>query len=365
MVTTPDQIRGSAKNMLRTVFERIPGCQIMEDRSEFPDDKGAEYWEKIRKPDGTEQILIAAICSPGHPRFIRVALDRLYRLAEKHPGAARMVIAPYISPQAATLCHRENAGYLDLSGNCRLSLGSVYLERTGSANAHLIRRDQRSLYSPKTTRVLRVLLVDIKESWRLKKLAEAAGVSIGQTHTVKQMLLEREWASYSIEDGLRLTQPELLLAGWAQRHTLRRGTVRNFISPHSIPEAEARIGTSGIRYALTGFSAGTRILDQAPAGYARVMVYSSETTRLAVKLDAKEVLSGGNVTILTPYDDGVWYETSVSADGLVIVSAVQAYLDILKSRGGGPEVARVLMQEVLLPKWEEAITMANADKQTQ
>jgi hypothetical protein len=49
-------------------------------------------------------------------------------------GAYGILVAPYISPQSARLCVENGIGYVDLAGNCRLSFGSVYVERDGKPN---------------------------------------------------------------------------------------------------------------------------------------------------------------------------------------------------------------------------------------
>jgi len=130
-------------------------------------------------------------------------------------------MAPYISPQAAEICAKEGIGYLDLAGNCRLSFGQVFIRREGIRNPFARKRDLRSLYAPKSTRILRVLLMR-KSAWKTQALADEAGVSLGQVANVKKLLRDREWVADG-EEGFKLTNPRSLLADWAENCTVGVG----------------------------------------------------------------------------------------------------------------------------------------------
>jgi hypothetical protein len=67
-------------------------------------------------------------------------------------------------------------------------------------------------------------------------------------------------------------------------------------------------------------------------------------------LSLKEVSSGANVSLLTPYDDGVFYGFR-DVNGSLIVSPVQAYLDVIGFRGRGEEAAQGLLDQVIRPSW--------------
>jgi hypothetical protein len=279
----------------------------------------------------------------------REAVNQLLRYRNNYPNAYFIFMAPYISPQAAEICTKDGVGYLDFAGNCYLSFGQVYIEQTGKPNPFRTRRDLVSLYSPKSSRVLRVLLSNPGRIWKIQDLADEARVSLGQVANVKKLLLDRE----SIADGFSLREPWKLLEEWANVYTYRKNEVSNFYSLKSIPEIESDLaktcGEKGIEFALTGFSGAARF---APAvRYNRVMAYVSTISEDLVSfLDLKEVPSGANVMLLGPYDEGVFYGTQVM-DDIRIVSPVQIYLDLKSYKGRGEEAAEVLLREIVKPKW--------------
>jgi hypothetical protein len=85
--------------------------------------------------------------------------------------------------------------------------------------------------------------------------------------------------------------------------------------------------------------------------YQRVMAYiSGDPTPVVTALGLKEVPSGANVTILSPYDDGVFYGAA-EVGGLQVVAPVQVYLDLIGYRGRGEEAAAFVLEQVIEHTW--------------
>ncbi len=306
---------------------------------------------KTQTPDG-EQIIVVEAKSSGQPRSVREAINQLLRYRNELVHSYGVVAAPYISTQSAEICREEGIGYIDLAGNCRLAFPRFYVEREGRPNPTPQRRDLRSLYSAKATRVLRVLLVNPKKTWKLQPLAQEAGVSLGQAFNVKKLLAEREWIRAD-DEGLRLAEPRQLLTEWTQNYNFRRNTARDFYSLDSLPEIESKLAAIGrdknIVYAFTAFSAAARLAPM--VRYQRASAYvEGDPSVLAKALGAKEVPSGANLTLLSAYDEGVFYGGN-EVGGVQMVSPVQAYLDLIGYRGRGEEAATFLLERVIEPQW--------------
>jgi len=71
---------------------------------------------------------------------------------------------------------------------------------------------------------------------------------------------------------------------------------------------------------------------------------------LAPFFEIRPVESGFNVTLLGPYDDGVFYG-SQQVDGSQVVSPIQVFLDLQGLRGRGEEAAQVLFERVIAQLW--------------
>jgi hypothetical protein len=351
MKLTQKEIRDRTWEAFLTCTNEIPFLKESPTPIELDDDVGPDLVVRITLPEGEQRILFECK-GTGQPRIARNAVNQILRYLEKYPGYYCVFVAPYISPRSAEICSKEGIGYLDFAGNCRLSFGRVYIERKGAENPFAERRELRSLYSPKASRILRVLLNDPHRVWKVEALAKEAAVSLGLVSKVKALLRDREWIGEQT-NGFALMEPEALLQEWAQNYKFTKNDVKDFYSFKSIPEIESEIAHAlarrSVEYALTGFSGVARF---APlVRYQRVMIYLEGIQGdFASSLGLKPVISGANVSLLIPYDNGIFYGAR-ERDGLRVASPVQIYLDLVGYRGRGEEAAKELFEQVIKPTW--------------
>jgi hypothetical protein len=296
---------------------------------------------------GSPFMLLVRFQSSGQPRLARLAVYELKAAMSELTNTYGVFSAPYISPQAADICRNAGIGYFDLAGNCYLSFGGVYIHNAGSANPFGEKRDLRSLYSPKAERVLRVLLNAPRQRWKTQELAQTAQVSLGQVANVKKLLADREWLKTDLT-GMGLSNPSALLDEWAQRYDFRRNQLKEYYTLADVAEAEVQFSEAceqlGHSYALTGFSAASRIAPM--VRYQRMSAFiNGEIEPIATALGWKSVSSGANVSLLIPYDNGVFYAAK-NVGGSQIVGLVQTYLDLQNSRGRGQEAADAIRKEL-------------------
>jgi len=296
--------------------------------------------------------LIIEAAKNGQPSPVRNAINQLYRYTSGRSDVYGIVAAPYIAPATVRICQEEGVGYLDLAGNCRLIFDTVYLVRDGVRNPFVQKRDLRSLYSPRGTKVLRIMLSSPKVSWRMQRLAERASVSLGQVANIKKLLKDREWIIEG-DEGFRLREPAQLLAEWSEKYSFRKSEVREFYGMSDMPAIESALADQcarrGIAFALTGLGGAARV--QPGTRYQRIMAYASELPiALVEETGLKEVTSGANVTLLIPYDNGV-FDGSQSYDGMPVVSPVQLYLDLKSYKGRGEEAAQTIYDNLLSSSW--------------
>ncbi len=346
-------LEDQAREALLECLNEVPFLRV-ERRKDFKGLDGRTGFRiRVKMPEG-RMTLIVEVRKIGQPRVIREAMNQLLRIKNSTPGWYGVVMAPYISPQAAEICVKEGFGFADLAGNCLLSFDQVFISKEGRKNPLARKRDLRSLYSPKAERVLRVLLSVPGQWWKLQSLADTAGVSLGQSFNVKKLLADREWIE-TRPKGFRLTAPANLLAEWKENYDFRRSTVREYYTLRPIADIERTLAEdcerNKVAYALAGFSSAARY---APTvRYQRVMAYVlggfSGVTR---RLELKPVTSGANVNLISPYDEGVFYGAQLK-DAAKVTSPVQTYLDLRQIKGRGEEAADFLMQQVIQPTWSK------------
>ena len=291
--------------------------------------------------------ILAEYKPSGQPRLARDAALQIKHWLDNGQGDYGVFTAPYISPEAAAICKDAGIGYLDLAGNCLLSFETIYVYREGKPNSNIQRRELRSLYSPKAERILRVLLSRPQQSWKTETLAEAAKVSFGQVANVKKFLEDREWLAPN-GDGIRLKNLGAVLDEWAAQYRFGRNQLVDYYALTEVSECEYQLAEAcqrqGMRYALTAFSGAARL---APAvRYQRAVVYvEGDMNALTVSLGWKPVTSGANVSLLVPYDEGVFFD-SREMDGTQLVTPVQIYLDLQNYRNRGQEAAQAIRKGI-------------------
>jgi hypothetical protein len=345
-------LEAKARSTILGCFEEIPflTAKVSTPSPIFVDKRPS--FEVLLKIPHAEQELLVEVKGNGQPRLIREAVNQVLRFIADRPSAYGIVIAPYISPRSAEICMRENVGYIDFAGNCYLCFQQIFIKQVGNPNPFSEKRSLRSLFSPKASRLLHVLLLAPKRGWKIQSLAHEAKVSLGLTSNVKKQLLDREWIKEQC-DGFYLTEPGAVLEEWAKNYSFRRNHVRDYYTLKNLSEFEFEFGEWCQRHqwpsALTGLAGAARMVSA--VRYRQTMAYvPNEVFEQLEQVELKEVTSGGNVSLLVPFDEGVYYG-SRNYEALQVVSPIQLYLDLKGLRNRGEEAADLIRQEIIEPLW--------------
>ena len=304
--------------------------------------------------EGFKQIVYLEIKTLGTPKSTREAVNLLVRRIQNDPASYGIFVAPYIAPRSAAICKEAGIGYVDLSGNCFIAFRQIFINREKSGNQFPFKTGLSSIYSPKSERILRVLLVYPYRTWKAIDLAKEAQVSLGMITQVSKKLIEEEWLKKTSQ-GISLTQPENLLADWSNNYTIKRNVQNNYYSMKPLQDLEIEIADTcrmmNIPYALTGFSASNRLAPMV-RGQRAMLYVSRDIDSVAEKVGLKPVESGANIILIQPYDDGVFWNAKSIGD-LEISEPVQVYLDLKRYPGRGEEAADFLFREVINPRWQQ------------
>lgn len=299
---------------------------------------------------GQQHALALQVGGLGQPRQIREAITRLGEIRRDLPAAYPVAVAEYIGWESASLLRRNGLGYLDLSGNCYLAFENVLIEKEGKPNLRPSTRPLKSLFAPRATRVVRVLLANPLRTWRLEELARAAEVSLGHAHNVVKRLEELAWVVRGENHRIQLVKSADLLESWCESYSYRQNRLATYFSPERITgrlmaDIARQAAGDGRRYAFTLHS-GARLvapnirfpvihcyLEGAPDPFARL-------------LGLRPGEGQGNVYLLTPYDQGVFYGP-LEKGGLSVVSLPQLYVDLYHYERRGREQAEYLRREAM------------------
>ena len=117
-----------AAEALKALLEQVSAVKIKEMKHERPARGRAAEIVAYVDVYGHSHTLTCEVNSDTTPSKVRASLKKLQDSAEQHSGAATaVIIAPYLSPEAQALCKESRAGFLDLEGNARLTLGEFFI----------------------------------------------------------------------------------------------------------------------------------------------------------------------------------------------------------------------------------------------
>lgn len=208
-------------------------------------------------------------------------------------------------------------------------------------------RKVQNIFSPKASRVLRVLLTHPYKGWTIERLSREAKTSLGYTHAVVTSLIDRGYVYRDDSYRVRAYDPVKLIRRWAAYHNYV--SVNTFLRYHTF-ERNIDVFLLSLRdtedpeYALTAL-AGAHIV----APYVRpttVHFYTRrrENAKTWVRLlDLRPVETGGNVSIVLPYDEGVFYGAR-KISGAKVVGNVQLYLDLYNYPARGEDAAEAVLK---------------------
>jgi hypothetical protein len=319
-----------------------------------------EHIGAVRTPDhpdfivaitfGQRRFKVAGeVKSSGEPSVLRRSAAWLKELVRKTRHDYAVIIAPFISKEGVDICRDLGVGFIDLSGNCLLSLEGLYIERTGHPNKFKRPREIQSLFSPKSSRLIRCLLFDPRRAWTLKGLSIETGVSIGLIHRIATALESNLFAKKDLR-AFKLEDPARLLEAWTEEYYRRSPKwARYVLRVGSVEESVTKLKTAalrhGVRYALSG-----------PGGASFISSYLTPTLvhfyvdvlkqEFLDELKVDPVSSEGNLLIRVVEQENEFIG-SREVKGVYVVSDLQLYLDLWAMGGRGREAAEELRRERL------------------
>jgi hypothetical protein len=342
------EIRRQVAQRLKELFPRARGWEETADAR--IGSQTADLLVKFRLGE-YEQTMVVDVASLGQPRQIRAAVTKLSDVRRALPAAYPVAASVYIGPQSARILRDNNLGYVDLSGNCYLAFEHVLIEKEGKRNLRPSTRPLRSLFAPRATRVVRVLLAEPSRAWRLEELAKAAAVSLGHSHNVVKRLEDVRWVERDAAQRIHLGKPADLLQAWCESYTYRVHDIVSYFVPERVTrrlmaDLARAAAAEGRRYAFT-LSAGLSLV--APnTRLGGIHAYlEGDPAPIAAALGLHPAgEADGALHLLSPYDPGVFYGL-VDKAGLKVVCLPQLYADLAHYERRGAEQAEHLRREAM------------------
>lgn len=304
-------------------------------------DLAADARVSIVAPDGQRAVALLEAKRSLDPRG---ASELARRLAIELPGEAVIVVSPFLTASVRDRLRVSGLGYVDFTGNARLTLRSpgLHIETAGAdSDPNPSRRPTRSLRGPKAGRVIRALC-DFREPGGVRDLATKTGLDPGYVSRILALLDREDLVERGPRGRLLKVDWERLLRRWAQEVPFEsRGQTEFYLEPRGLPALLGRLPSSGLRHVITGSLAAARLAPIAPPRLAVIYVESLE--RAAESWSVRPAEIGGNVLLVLPTDD--WVFTGASdVEGINYAAPSQVAADLLTSPGRGPAEAAELIR---------------------
>ena len=209
----------------------------------------------------------------------------------------------------------------------------------------------RNIFSPVASRISRALLVNRDKDWSVLALSTETETGYGHAHRVVNTLIRMGLCRRTDANRIRLTNPGGLLTRWANYYDFASfNNIHPYYSLHENLDRLLRKLTSRRRpaskHALTLHAAAALLSPHVRPVSVHLYVESEKLAQWQRFLDLELSEMGGNVFLVEPYDQGVFYGIQ-HRNGIAIASSIQLYVDLFNYPARGREAADHLRSEVI------------------
>lgn len=265
--------------------------------------------------------------------------------------ALPLVAVPFMGDVGRKACEEAGVSWLDLSGNARIVAPGIRVIVSGQPNLFRSAGRPSNLFAPKSSRVVRWLLIHADKSMSQREIALSTGLDEG---FVSRLVARLENESFVVRDergAVRPENPALLLDAWREvyrfsKHAVRLGHVAARSGDTLLWFVHDILSERKVEHAATGLAAAwahTRF-----AAFRTVTMYLSEDPPLAAlkELGWGDDPRGANLWLVVPNDAGV-LQGVAEVNGIPCVHPLQVYLDLKDQPERSAEAAERFRTEFL------------------
>lgn len=352
--------------------ENLPGAEVFETLARLELPRLLEAWSglpvvTLRWEALSEREEVGAAADPvlnwaGHRLRVQVkagaraaqvdnALRQLRARAVSGGNAGSLLVVPHMGEVGERMCERAGVSWVDLSGNAEIRLDTIRIHRRGQPNRFSIHDAKTNPFSPKASRISRLLLEDPRRWWKQEELIAPSGLSRGY---VSRVASELESLDLVVRDkiySLRPRDPDLLLDSWKEVYSPRRGSrIDGHVPARSGGALAERVASNFAGqdhgYALTALAAAWRHAPMARFRKVHVYVRGRPGDETLEQLGFRAEERGANVQLIVNVDEPLWRGV-VDVKGARCVSALQTYLDLKEAGERSHDAARHLRRQCL------------------
>lgn len=297
---------------------------------------------RLKAPHQTERFAIRARLNPSR--------DQLLRRPQESSEKPFILLCPHIPERLASDFRKEQINHADLNGRLFIQTSSLLIDREPKERCYGNPTVEPDLFSPKASRIVCSLLSHEDRDWEQAQLAEQTHVSPGLVSRILQTLIRDGYVSrkgtatrhaaakYRLKDFDRLLDAWKREDDWSRRVEIQQYSLLADDVHEIARTVSDALGDEQLLF-TQWFAADLRHPYTTPPV---VSAYFRKPDFPDLPF-ARKVDTGGNFWLLSPRDEGVFFEFQESS-GYKLVADVQIYLDLLQVGQRGPDQASALRQ---------------------
>jgi hypothetical protein len=293
--------------------------------------------------------LVVEVKRLAEPGWLRGAIEQLRVIAQRLGSNAVPVIAvPFMAEGGRRLCEEANVSWFDLSGNAHIVAPGLLIHVEGKPNTFKRRGRPSTVFAPKSSRIVRALLLQPQSRVSQRELARRTGLDEGFTSRVVRKLEADRMVERDADGAVKVTNPDDVLESWRAAYDFSKHRV---IAGHATARSGDELLTvvgrvlreKKLDYAATGLAGAWMMTKFAAFRLATVFVPEEPPAEVLNTIRFRPEERGANLWFTIPNDEGV-FTGSADFDGVHCVHPLQAYLDLKsqpeRSAESGEELRR-------------------------
>lgn len=248
-----------------------------------------------------------------------------------------IVVVPYMPDRGKQLCQQNRLSWMDLSGNAHIKEPPLYVHVEGKENQFKQRGRPASVFGSKSSLISMTFLLNPKETYTAKDLAEKTDVDHSTSSRATRRLESLGFIKQEEQKGrakpYKLKNPFTMLSAWVEEydfyhHEIIKGAIAETGRNNFFNRLEGSLPSFSDQFSFSGPRVAKFYRVPADSALAIVFVDSLPSKDDLERIGFKQGARGANLWVVKPDSETAFMDVRKKR-GHPIVNPVQLYLDLM------------------------------------